>query len=547
MIKNSHFSIPYAIQHQNVGKNQKRINIQPHHSFISKISTLVYNLFKSLTHLAQLTLCQISATINELKWKIFVVIAPFFFSQNNRELARYLVINNYREALEKILARGVDPNSVNNAGHTLLMIASFFGHKEIVHLLLDKGADPNLLCQDNENSALHYAANQKQKEVIQILLTRGADSTLLNKDGFTPALHAYKCGYYSIGDVLNGQDSFHQTWLFHHMMSLRFACSIKIQDQGRTISLNGANPPITYPILLDSINRLRNWQSQGPADWKDSDTEEVLKIIEQASLFISKETVSLEEKIRLACEKYAKKETFILPIEPSPRHINTIIFTPDYVIRGERGGKGYMKTHPITPLKPGLLIHTVANPTNVSNVIKKLLTNNATPLEDGVVFVYQKIEEELKLSSPFYCAHADQRGPVCSWTSAKLAFRGAIISQLIKKGYSLQDAETYSKKMYKFWVEEDRLTAIQDYIDQVDDNHKTYILACIYKLQTLKKNRKGMASNPILDLIENQADDAVRLSAKVTIEEDRSPLTGKLFLHNITCCLQANASVKKKP
>ena len=73
-----------------------------------------------------------------------------------------------------LLENGADPNIVCK-DTTPLWLACFRGLTEIVYPLLDNGADPNVLCSDS--SPLHVAAARGLVEVCEILLEypRGAD------------------------------------------------------------------------------------------------------------------------------------------------------------------------------------------------------------------------------------------------------------------------------------------------------------------------------------------------------------------------------------
>lgn len=47
--------------------------------------------------------------------------------------------------LQPYIAAGVPKNLTNAAGDTLLMLASYHGHRETAKMLLDEGSDPNVL------------------------------------------------------------------------------------------------------------------------------------------------------------------------------------------------------------------------------------------------------------------------------------------------------------------------------------------------------------------------------------------------------------------
>ncbi len=79
-----------------------------------------------------------------------------------------------REYAEVLLdALDVDVDAQDLAGTTILMLASGYGHLEIVRLILGRGADPNL--QDKQGrTALRRAGESGHLGVVEILKQAGA-------------------------------------------------------------------------------------------------------------------------------------------------------------------------------------------------------------------------------------------------------------------------------------------------------------------------------------------------------------------------------------
>ncbi|KFG82308.1 ankyrin domain containing protein [Metarhizium anisopliae] len=75
---------------------------------------------------------------------------------------------------QQALPAGLPANLTNEKGDTLLMLAAYYGHAELVRLLIQHGADPNRL-NDKNQSPLAGAVFKKEDAVIEALLEGGAD------------------------------------------------------------------------------------------------------------------------------------------------------------------------------------------------------------------------------------------------------------------------------------------------------------------------------------------------------------------------------------
>jgi len=117
------------------------------------------------------------------------------------------------------LDRGMDPNSVDSRGFSLLMLAARENHREVTIVLLDRKAKINqrsaygdsalMLASFNGNldmvqllvargaevqhagwAPLHYAAFEGRTEVIRFLLAKGADKDAVAPNGYSPLMLA---------------------------------------------------------------------------------------------------------------------------------------------------------------------------------------------------------------------------------------------------------------------------------------------------------------------------------------------------------------------
>ena len=77
------------------------------------------------------------------------------------------------EAVKKHLADGVGVNKKDKGGYTPLHWAAFRGHKEVVELLIAKGAEVNAKCYEFAATPLDLATIQDYVEIKKLLVKHG--------------------------------------------------------------------------------------------------------------------------------------------------------------------------------------------------------------------------------------------------------------------------------------------------------------------------------------------------------------------------------------
>src|SRR5687768_16462498 len=121
-----------------------------------------------------------------------LVIVP---NTATRELWRIAEAGEIDE-LEAVLSRA-DINARNEHGMTALMRAAYHGRIQMVRVLLEHGADPNLTRNDNF-TALSLAAFFGHSEIVEMLIGRGARTDVATRYGTSAHMWAKAR---SFGDV----------------------------------------------------------------------------------------------------------------------------------------------------------------------------------------------------------------------------------------------------------------------------------------------------------------------------------------------------------
>jgi len=111
-------------------------------------------------------------------------------SENEKTPLHFAAQGGHKEIVELLLENGADVNAKNIALETPLHYATAMGYKEIVDLLISEGAVLNS-GTTNGSTPLHYSANIGNSEIIKVLIEKGSDVNCRTKYGTTPLDLAY--------------------------------------------------------------------------------------------------------------------------------------------------------------------------------------------------------------------------------------------------------------------------------------------------------------------------------------------------------------------
>jgi ankyrin repeat protein len=114
------------------------------------------------------------------------------------------------DMVELLLDNGADPNvegtpdsDSNYTSTTALIEASSEGHKDIVKLLLDKGADLNVEQSQSSATALFGASSRGHKDIVELLLDKGANPHIRHIWGATALEIAQRNGHKEIVQLID--------------------------------------------------------------------------------------------------------------------------------------------------------------------------------------------------------------------------------------------------------------------------------------------------------------------------------------------------------
>ena len=83
-----------------------------------------------------------------------------------------------KEMVELLLDHGADPNLTNWLGVSYLHLLASKGNTELAKVMIDYGANVNAIDEEYCTTPLGWAAKYGQEEMISFLLTRGAQKEI---------------------------------------------------------------------------------------------------------------------------------------------------------------------------------------------------------------------------------------------------------------------------------------------------------------------------------------------------------------------------------
>lgn len=120
---------------------------------------------------------------------------------DGRTPLHHALFNGNKEIIDLLVARGADVNAASKRELTPLLIAAYLGHTHAVKLLISKGARVNKI-GFNHMTPLLFAVSRGHKEIVELLIAKGASLKVTDKIGSNALLLAVMSGHKAVVEAL---------------------------------------------------------------------------------------------------------------------------------------------------------------------------------------------------------------------------------------------------------------------------------------------------------------------------------------------------------
>ena len=101
-----------------------------------------------------------------------------------KQLCKVAALGHLKAAV-LLLDDGADPSLPNSNGHTPLMLGAAKGHKAMVELLIDRGAEVDAVELKKGGTAFHLACSSNQPDCAAALIEAGCNTAAKSLDGLS--------------------------------------------------------------------------------------------------------------------------------------------------------------------------------------------------------------------------------------------------------------------------------------------------------------------------------------------------------------------------
>lgn len=227
---------------------------------------------------------------------------PKFINHDGATILHSLVRRPNKEVIDYFLTKGVDINKADNEGNTPLMLAAAGRDAAIVSTLLAGVKNINAL-NDKGESALTRAIGSGTAEIAALLINKGADVQVVNKDGYNLAYYwfdSYRSGGPQGGPSQNGPAAGTSNNDFQQKLEL-------LQSKGLNVAASQPNGSTLFHLAVAKENPvLIKKAAELGADINQQDAEGMTALHKAA--LIAKDDKTLKALLALGAKKDLKTE-----------------------------------------------------------------------------------------------------------------------------------------------------------------------------------------------------------------------------------------------
>lgn len=387
----------------------------------------------------------------------------------NASLANFIIYASATE-LKSQLPPGIDLNDFDEYGYTPLIQTAIVNDVEKARVILDAGADVNL-ADLTGRTALHWAVDNDNHDLVQLLLERQADPNVYTIASQSVMVKPFLRNNEKMKDrLLNaGIDlDFTKDYVNFKLIGHRF----QLRGFVDIVDPNGKFTELTYEgfILEFSLGAIR----QSLADYcqnyaaKRMQThfdfiEELVGIFDNAITLASFQhyLLKVEEK-RNEIMSILKNDSLILPVGQDG-HAITIIKHHNLLALCDRQQKQ-------DPSQPSVKIFYNNRPSRITPELLTALLYKRQKLED----IEKILVTELSLQ-PLQSLHINKQVTGnCSWANVEACLPTFMIMKSIylnEKGFNLMETVEQAQRLYYHWQEWDKGRALQFCIKGYPEAH----------------------------------------------------------------------------
>ena len=161
------------------------------------------------------------------------------------------------DSVKSLLAKGMDPNSVDNQGTPMIVIAAREKSTEVaLSLMQDKHTDINKTDPAGEN-AMMLAALMQDAPLVDALIAKGAE---VNKAGWTPLHYAASAGYDAIVTTLLNASAYIDAGSPNGTTPLMMAARAGHATTINLLLAQGADPSLKNQIGMTALDFAKRYK-----------------------------------------------------------------------------------------------------------------------------------------------------------------------------------------------------------------------------------------------------------------------------------------------